>query len=82
MNELNERLIRCFSIVFPDLPADQIPRASVSSVAQWDSLAMLNLVGVLEEEFRVRLGADDLASLLSYELIRDQLAERTYVSNS
>ncbi|MBN1514482.1 MAG: acyl carrier protein [Phycisphaerae bacterium] len=82
MNELNERLIRCFSIVFPDLPADQIPRASVSAVAQWDSLATLNLVGVLEEEFQIRFGADDLPSLLSFELIRDRLSERVYAPNA
>jgi len=68
--------------VFPDLPADQVPRASVSSVAQWDSLATLNLVGVLEEEFQIRFGSDDLPSLLSFELIRDRLSERVYAPNA
>ncbi len=68
--------------MFPDLPADQVPRASVSSVAQWDSLATLNLVGVLEEEFQIRFGADDLPSLLSFELIRDRLSERVYAPNA
>jgi acyl carrier protein len=67
--------------VFPEVPADQIPRASVSSVAQWDSLATLNLVGVLEEEFRIRFDSEDLPSLLSFELIHDRLCERTHVAS-
>ena len=67
--------------MFPDVPADQIPRASVSSVAQWDSLATLNLVGVLEEEFGIRFDGEDLPSLLSFELIRDRLCERTHAAS-
>lgn len=54
----------------------------MSAVAQWDSLATLNLVGVLEEEFQIRFGADDLPSLLSFELIRDRLSERLYAPNA
>lgn len=65
---IRERLHECFSIVFPNLPANEIYIASVSSVSMWDSLAMLTLVGVIEEEFGISIDLGDIEQFLSFEL--------------
>jgi len=71
--ELRERLINCFNILFPDLEKGEIICASMASVAEWDSLAMVTLVSVVEEEFEIELGPDDLEELVSFDLILDFL---------
>ncbi len=78
MPDLRSRLTDCFAAVFPDLGADEIQHASVASVAAWDSLATVTLVGVIEEEFGEAIGTDDLADLVSFELILDHLTEKSH----
>jgi acyl carrier protein len=51
MDELDERVIGCFRVVFPELSDEQIHGANTSTLSEWDSLASLSLVAVLEEEF-------------------------------
>jgi acyl carrier protein len=69
MSPNTERLANCFSLVFPNLSAAEIKRATVNSVADWDSLANINLVAVLEEEFGVTLEGSDLEELTSFDLV-------------
>ena len=64
-----ERLAKCFSLVFPNLSADEIRRATVHSVPEWDSLANINLICVLEEEFAIALETSDLEELTSFDLV-------------
>ncbi len=66
---VRDRLHECFSVVFPNLTGDEIYLASTASVSMWDSLAMLTLIGVIEEEFGITIGLDDIAELISFELI-------------
>lgn len=77
MPELEERLAGCFAVVFPDLRAGEIPRASHTSVANWDSLATVTLVSVIEEEFNLPIPAEDFESMISFELVLDCLRRRT-----
>ena len=58
------------------MPSDQIDNASVDSVARWDSLAMMNLVTLVEEEFEIQISANDLGELLSFELIHEYLGSK------
>ena len=51
MNEIHERVTRCFANVFPNLPPNEIARASTTSLAAWDSLAHVTLLSALAEEF-------------------------------
>lgn len=71
MSDLNNRLIQCFSLVFPDLPAADIPGASHSNVAAWDSVATITLLAILEEEFRISIELDAFADLDTYEKIHN-----------
>jgi acyl carrier protein len=76
MSEIHEKLTRCFANVFPNLPRDEIPRASTTSLAAWDSLAHVTLLSAVAEEFGQEFELDDYEALVSYSLIVDHLENR------
>jgi acyl carrier protein len=61
------RLIRCFSAIFPDLDDEQISCATIASVAEWDSIATVTLVNIIEEEFKMQVDPEDVEPLTSFE---------------
>jgi len=67
MNEIRARLNRCFAAVFPDLSRNQCETATVQSVKDWDSIATVTLVGLVEEEFACSIALEDLPNLDSFE---------------
>jgi acyl carrier protein len=67
---LTERVRECFRTVFPDLPEDQIEAAVRSELPAWDSLASLELLTVIEEEFGVQLADDVVEGLDSFAAAR------------
>jgi hypothetical protein len=50
-SEVQSRLLRCFSAVFPALKMEDMPGATPASVRAWDSIATVTLFAVIEEEF-------------------------------
>ena len=80
MDNLRTRLSDCFTTVFPSLDADEVPRAAVSSVAGWDSIATINLVTVIEEEFGFQVPLGDVARLVSFEDILSYLRQQPCVA--
>jgi acyl carrier protein len=52
----------------------------MASVAQWDSLATVNLIALVEEEFQVQIPDADLENFVSFELILDYLRSREHVA--
>ena len=82
MAEVQERLIRCFSVVFPQLTGDQIRSASVANVREWDSLAAVTLVAVLQEEFGIEIDFGDLPELQSFEAVLRYLDTRSNLVSS
>jgi acyl carrier protein len=76
MDPVYSQLTRCFAAVFPDLPATEISSASLGSVPNWDSLATINLVALIEEEFQIQTEPEDLARLVSFNSILDYVNER------
>jgi acyl carrier protein len=73
MAELENRLVSCFATVFPELDRQEIPTVAIGSLASWDSLAGITLISVVEEEFGISISPDDMADLISFELILDYL---------
>jgi acyl carrier protein len=73
MSELESRLIRCFSSVFPTLTPEQIRAASAQSLAAWDSLAAVTLVAVVQQEFSVEIDLMDLPELDSFAAFQSYL---------
>ena len=76
MDPVHNKLTKCFAAVFPDLPATEIPSASLSSVPNWDSLATINLIALIEEEFQNQTEPEDLARLVSFNSILDYVNKR------
>lgn len=60
MDSTTARLVKCFTTVFPDLNEEQALQASAAGLTQWDSLATVNLLALIEEEFGVSVDLDDL----------------------
>jgi acyl carrier protein len=77
--EGDARLIRCFSAVFPALSSEEIRAASIETVSEWDSLAAVRLVAVLEEEFGVQIDLVELQEINSFASIRNYLLKRSVV---
>lgn len=77
MNDIHQRLAACFTNVFPDVPPEEIPRASTASLAAWDSLAHVTLLSSIAEEFGREFEIEDYEELVSYALIADHLENKS-----
>jgi acyl carrier protein len=75
VNDIEPRLVRCFSAVFPGISGPQIKNASVETVETWDSIAMATLITAVEEEFSVEFDVDSLINLTSFESILGYLKQ-------
>jgi acyl carrier protein len=71
MDNLEHRLVRCFSSVFPHLNEEQIRNASIDSVAGWHSLASVTLISVVQEEFGMEVSLTDLPTLVSFSEVQN-----------
>lgn len=59
-----------------DVPVEQIlDGASMDDLESWDSLAQMNLVIALEEEFGITIPDDEVGTMLSLPLIMSLLNE-------
>lgn len=76
MNDIAQRVSICFTNIFPDLRAEDIPRASEASLASWDSVAQVTLLSSIAEEFGIELEMADFEELVSYALIVDYLEQK------
>jgi len=77
MNEIGERLTRCFSVVFPHLAETDIPLATPSAVEGWDSMATITLVSVIEEEFGIEIDPEDIEHFVSFETVSEYLNNKS-----
>jgi len=77
----SDRLLRCFSAVFPHLPKEKITEASPETVDSWDSLTMVTLVAVIEEEFGLTFEFEDIERLTSYSSILRVLEDKGTVQS-
>jgi acyl carrier protein len=71
MDQVTDRLRECFKEVFPDLSDEQIETADREEMSEWDSLATLTLLAVVEEEFGLQLDDEAIAKLTSFSAVRD-----------
>lgn len=76
MDDVRAKLIECFQIVFPDMQEKDIPSASQQTVAEWDSVAAITLVNVIEEQFGIEMDLDQVADLDSFEKVLAYLQQR------
>ena len=62
----HQLLVQCFQAVFPNLKEPNIVTASSETVSDWDSVAQVTLISVVEEEFGVILPEEQYAELMSF----------------
>jgi acyl carrier protein len=69
MDEIQDRLVKCFENVFPDLAANEIAHCSQESNKKWDSITAITLVNVIEDEFGFQMDFEILPELNSFERV-------------
>jgi acyl carrier protein len=70
------QLVKEVLSVIIDVPVEQIlDGASMDDLESWDSLAQMNLVIALEEEFEITIPDDEVGTMLSLPLIMSLLNE-------
>jgi acyl carrier protein len=76
MDKTEQQVIQCFAAVFPSLTEQQIQQANLDTVEEWDSIAGINLIAVIEEEFGISIDAADLPQLVSFNTIVNHVRGR------
>ena len=76
MNDLEERLMDCFQAVLPQIERDRIPKVSMKSEAEWDSIVTVTLLSLIEESFGVDAEPEDFGQLTSFVSIREYLEKK------
>jgi acyl carrier protein len=76
VTELDNRLFRCISSIFPYLTEETVRELDVTHLMDTDSLAAVTLVALIDEEFGVMLDAETLVKLGSFHAIRQYLSEK------
>jgi len=75
VNDLDERLARCFLAVFPELEREQVAAAGSETTPEWDSLHALMLIAVIEEAFEL------VVPTTAYPQLRSYSAARRYIDS-
>jgi len=75
MDEMEKRLVACFSAVLPELAPEEISQATAASVQNWDSVATVTLLAVVEEEFGISIDHEDPARFDSFKGILTYLQQ-------
>jgi acyl carrier protein len=73
MEEFEQRMMRCFAVVFPDLDEAGIRGAAMGATEGWDSVATVTLVNVVEEEFGLQIDLDDVEEFVSFAKLSEYL---------
>jgi acyl carrier protein len=71
--DITGRLEKCFEAIFPDMTPEQIRAANSEQVTQWDSMATVTLLAVVNEEFSSDLDLDQMEPLGSFTAMRQYL---------
>ena len=73
LDEAKLRRVLAAALEVPEEAIDE--ESSPDTIESWDSLAHLNLILALEEEFDVVIPDEDAADLTSYKLLRLAIGE-------
>lgn len=80
MDEISNKIREVMSVVFMVGPNDIADDCTYGVFEKWDSLASMNLVVALEEEFDIRIKDSDVEDMLSFRLVCDIVS--SYLNNS
>jgi acyl carrier protein len=68
-NDTNDKLARCFALAFPKLDPSLYAAASARNMAEWDSIAQLNLLTLIGEEFVREIDFEEFEGADSFEAL-------------
>jgi acyl carrier protein len=75
ISENEKKLRNVLSTVFETSPDEITEDSSPDNIKKWDSLHHMNLILVLEEEFKIELTEDQSVEIMNYKLIKLVLQE-------
>lgn len=76
---IKEKLLKCFSAVFPELNPAEIESANVENTSGWDSIAQVTLLTLVSEEFEVDVDFERFSNALSFSVFAALLGESAIV---
>jgi acyl carrier protein len=71
--EMRERLVRCFTVVFDQIDENQVPLLQADTCELWDSLANVMLMSVIQQEFSIDISLEETKSLNSFEKLMEKV---------
>jgi acyl carrier protein len=82
MSEATLNQIRQIAANIFDVPvADVVATSSPDTIESWDSLAQLNLILALEEQFQSQFGPEEIEQMLTIESIAILVDEKVNCNN-
>ena len=76
MTEIDSRLTKCFTSVFPKLRQSDVMDATLENVASWDSITAATLLTIVSEEFGIPIDYEVVDQLTSFVAIREYVTAR------
>lgn len=76
-----ECLLTCFSAVFPERSRQELASASRDSIEEWDSLASVTLLSLVNEEFQTDIDLFEFQELGSFDALLRYLEEAMVVAD-
>jgi acyl carrier protein len=73
MDNVRDKLGRCFALAFPKLAPSQYATASAQNVSEWDSIAQLTLLNLIGEEFGREIDFEEFEDATSFEALAQAL---------
>lgn len=75
MSNDNDRLMHCFTTVFPGATRDEIAGSKFEELPGWDSLRGVTLLAVLDDEFGVEIDMDELMEFETFGALEGHLSK-------
>ena len=79
MTTLKERVADCFCAIFPSHSRAEILTASRESIPEWDSLAGVTLLTLLQQEFHIDIDLTELEHFNSVQAVLDYVSANAAV---
>jgi acyl carrier protein len=76
VNDNDDRLMRCFALVFPTATPEEIRTAQFDTIPGWDSLRGVTLLSVLDEEFGIQLDLSELLEMGTFAAVKGYVPQQ------
>ena len=70
----SDKIIQCLKNIFENQKIDI--NSSAENLKEWDSVAMINIVLEIENQFKVKINVNDITNLKSYKSIKKILSNK------